>query len=135
MVQFPGSGSRHIKKTTKTHDSSNKNLKNWYCSLLQNACEGQPSKDVEKTPLSQNGSCQYLAIPKEKIKNPTWLPALYHGLATDVLYFWMKCHKDLFIFPISYLEKQFSVILQLVVVMHGLDCSYSLFSSWLETKG
>lgn len=96
MVQFPGSGSRHIRKTTKTHDSSNKNLKNWYCSLLQNACEGQPSKDIEKTPLSQDGSCQYLAIPKEKIKNPTQLPSLYHGLAIDVLYFWKKRHKDLF---------------------------------------
>lgn len=68
MVQFPHSGSWHIEKTTKAHDSSNKNLKNWYCPHLQKACEGQPSKDVEKTLLTQNGSCQYLAIPKEKVK-------------------------------------------------------------------
>lgn len=69
MVQFPDSGSWHIEKTTKTHDSSNKNLKNWYCHLLQKTCEGQPSKGAEKTLLNQDRSCQYLAIPKEKIKN------------------------------------------------------------------
>lgn len=33
------------------------------------------------------------------------------------------------VFPISYLEKQFSAILKLAVVTHKLDCNYSLFSS------
>lgn len=66
MVQFPDSDSWHTQKNNKTHDISNKNLKTWYCPLLQKGYEGQLSKDVEKTLLNQIGSCEYLAIPKEK---------------------------------------------------------------------
>lgn len=68
MVQFPDSDSWHNEKNNKTHDRSNKNLKKWYCPLLQKGYEGQPSKDVEKTLLYQFGSCEYLATPEEKSK-------------------------------------------------------------------
>lgn len=85
----------HIKKNNKTHDRSNKNLKKWYCPLLQKGYEGQPSEDVEKTLLNQIESCKYLANPREKNQNTKYPdPITYHGLVINVFYFCINHHKE-----------------------------------------